>query len=168
MLSRPFTASLVCATLSLAACAGDGGRYPSLATRRAERVEGSFTPPPVVLEPAPMPDGTLGTLGELEALARGAHSRFLARAPQARAAVAIARGVSPEDNRWGAAAVALADLDAIRSEAAVALGDLDLLFADASVGFTQRDAIGRTRSEVVALIAEQDRILNELRIGFGT
>lgn len=167
MLSRVCIAPLVFATLGLSACAGDSGRYPSLATRPAERVEGSFTPPPVALDPAPMPDGTLGTLGELEALARGAHSRFVARAPQARAAVSAARGVSPEDNRWGAAAVALADLDAIRSEAAVALGDLDLLYANATVGFTQRDAIERTRTQITALIAEEDRILSELRQSFG-
>lgn len=159
--------TLFIALLSLAACAGSSGRYPSLAYRPAERVEGSFNPAPSIEPPAPMAEGTLGRLGQLEALARGAHARFVARAPQARSAVAAGRGADPAENRWGAAAVALADLDAIRSEAAIALGDLDLLYADATLSYTDRDAIARTRTQVIALIAEEDHILNELRQGFG-
>lgn len=159
--------ALALSPLLLAACAADTGRYPSLAVRPAERVEGSFTPIPSDPGPAPMADGTLGRLGQIESAAKNAHARFVERTPAARSAVSAGRGADPADNRWGAAAVALADLDSIRSEAAIALGDLDLLFADATLGYTERDAIDRTRSEVLALISQQDRVLAELRGGFG-
>ena len=43
MLSRPFTASLVCATLSLAACAGDGAFFSGPAAK-ATPVENTNTP----------------------------------------------------------------------------------------------------------------------------
>ncbi|OZA93114.1 hypothetical protein U4960_07625 [Altererythrobacter sp. H2] len=158
--------ALIAAPFFLTACAGGSARYPSLEIRPAERAEGSFAVAgggASTLTEAPMPEGTLARLGELEARARAAHSRFVARAPAAGSLVEAGRGADVSDNRWGAAQIALADLDGIRSETAVALGDLDLLYVDATLAFTERDAIGRTRAGIVALIAEEDRILAGLR-----
>lgn len=148
---------------AMAACAANDGRYPSLQMRPAERVAGTFepaTPPPA---PAPMAEGTLGRLGDLEAAARTAHARFAAQAPEARSLVLAGRGADVTDNRWGAAQIALADLDGIRSETAIALGDIDLMFVDATLTNTERAAIERTRSAIVALVAEEDGVLANLR-----
>lgn len=148
---------------AMAACAANDGRYPSLQMRPAERVAGTFepaTPPPA---PAPMAEGTLGRLGDLEAAARAAHARFAAQAPEARSLVLAGRGADVTDNRWGAAQIALADLDGIRSETAIALGDIDLMFVDATLTNTERAAIERTRSAIVALVAEEDGVLANLR-----
>ena len=148
---------------AMAACAANDGRYPSLQMRPAERVAGTFepaTPPPA---PAPMAEGTLRRLGDLEAAARAAHARFAAQAPEARSLVLAGRGADVTDNRWGAAQIALADLDGIRSETAIALGDIDLMFVDATLTNTELAAIERTRSAIVALVAEEDGVLANLR-----
>lgn len=150
----------------LAACAAGSGNYPSLAIRDAERVEGSFesaapvdTPPP----PAPPSADLLGRLSQLQAEATSAHQAFLEAAPGARQAVAAARGAAVESNAYADAQIALADLDSHRSRAAVALGDLDLLFAEAALAFELRAPIAEVRSEVAALIAQEDAVLAELR-----
>lgn len=149
--------------MPIAACAAGGGRYPSLELRPAERVAGTFTPVPQAEGPAPMPEGTLGKLGALEATARAAHARFVEQTPSARAVVAAGRGADVSDNRWGAAQIALADLDGIRSEAAIALGDIDLMFVDATLADSDREAIERSRQAILALIAQEDTVLAELR-----
>lgn len=150
------------ALLPLAGCAREAASYPSLAVRPAERVGGTFTPPPPPL-PGPMPEGTLGRLGDVQAAARAAHDRFLAQLPRARELAAAGGGAGVESDRWAAAQVALADLDSIRSQTAVALGDLDLLFAEATLSFTDRAAVEQTRADVLALIREEDRVLAGLR-----
>lgn len=110
-----------------------------------------------------MPEGTLGRLGALEASARAAHARFVEQAPAARALVTAGRGADASDNRWGAAQIALADLDGIRSETAVVLGDIDLMFVDATLADSDRVAIERSRQAIVALITQEDAVLAELR-----
>jgi hypothetical protein len=152
--------------LPLAACAAGSGDYPSLAIRDAERVEGSFetgTPAEPPSPPEPPSADLLGRLSQLQAQATDAHRAFLEAAPGARRAVAAAQGASVTTNSYAEAQIALADLDSHRSRAAVALGDLDLLFADATLAFEVRAPIAETRSEVAALIAEEDAILAELR-----
>ena len=154
---------LACALPAVVGCAAGDGRYPSLQMRPAERVAGSFevaSPPP---SPAPLAEGTLGRLGELEAAAQAAHTRFIAQAPEARRLVLAGRGADVADNRWAAAQIALADLDGIRSETAVALGDVDLLFVDATLGNVERAAVERTREVIVGLVREEDRMLASLR-----
>ncbi len=163
----------IAATLSLAAlagCASTGDRYPSLSIRDAERVEGEFTvapPVPVVTPPPPLPADTAGTLTQLRAQANAAHQKFLAAVPGTRRAVTAARGAGITDDRWASAQVALGDLDSARSEAAIALGDLDLMFADAALAQELRDEIVAARNEVTGLIAEEDRVLAELRGAMG-
>lgn len=155
---------LALSIVALSACASTNDRYPSLAIRDAERVTGAFevTPP----APPPLPPiapETAGRLGQLRAQAASAHQTFLAAVPGARRAVSAARGAPITDDRWAAAQVALADLDSSRSQAAIALGHLDLLFADAALAQVQREEIVGARAEVSALIAEEDRVLAELR-----
>lgn len=148
----------------LTACASAGDRYPSLAIRDAERVQGTFAVSPAAAPTeAPAPPGTLDRVAQLGAEARSAHAKFMAAAPGARQAVGAARDAAVTENRWAVAQIALADLDSARSEAAIALGDLDLLYADATLAFTEREQIGATRREVLALLSEADRILAELR-----
>ncbi|MBQ94518.1 MAG: hypothetical protein CL510_01610, partial [Actinobacteria bacterium] len=64
---------------------------------------------------------------------------------------------------WAAAQVALADLDSARSNSAVALGDLDILYAAARVQAQDAEAIEAARNVVIALVAEEDAVLERLR-----
>lgn len=158
------TPILVVLAMAASGCASSTAEnYPSLAVRPAERMEGSFTPVPQAPAPTPMPEGTLGRLGELEASARAAHARFREQAATARGIVLAGRGTAVGDNRWGAAQIALADLDSLRSQTAVALGDLDQMYVDATVADSDRQAIDASRRAVVAIVAEQDRVLADLR-----
>jgi len=165
---NPFVAF---ALLALAGCASTGDRYPSLSIRDAERVAGEFAVAPAAPQVAPLPPiapETAGLLGQLRATAAAAHRDFLAAVPGARRDVSAARGTGVTDDRWATAQVALADLDSARSDAAIALGDLDLLFADAALAQELRDEIVVVRAEVTGLIAEQDRVLAELRGSLGS
>lgn len=163
MARLPGSAALALLSVVVSACSGAGGRYPSLELRPAERVSGTLTAAPAVEQPDPIPDGQSGRLGALEAAARAAHARFVERAASARQLVKAARGADPGETRWAAAQIALADLDGIRSEAAIALGDIDLMFVEATLTNTDRVAIEHGREAIVALIAQQDSILAELR-----
>ena len=152
------------ASLVLSGCASSNERYPSLATRDVERVQGTFEPvAPTVLTPEPAPSGQADRLASLTAMADSAHGRFLAAVPGARAAVNAVDAAVPDSNRWAAAQVALADLESLRSQAAIALGDLDLLYAQASTGFVEREAIADARRSVISNIQTEDAILAELR-----
>ena len=150
--------------LALSACASTSDRYPSLAIRDAERVEGTFeadvaaTPVPA---PAPPSADLLARLAGLRSDAAGAHREFLSLLPQAQRLVAAAGGVGSDG--WASAQVALASLDAARSKAAVPLGDLDVLFVDATIAAELREPIAEARGEVLQLIAEQDAALARLR-----
>lgn len=150
--------------LALSACASTLDRYPSLAIRDAERVEGTFetdaapAPAPV---PAPPSAELISRLAELRSEAASAHREFLSIVPDAQRRVAAAGGVGSDG--WASAQVALASLDAARSKAAVPLGHLDVLFIDATLAADQREAIVAAREEVLAMIAEEDAALAQLR-----
>lgn len=150
--------------LALSACASTSDRYPSLAIRDAERVQGSFepdtaaTPPPAL---APPSADLLARLSELRSEAASAHGEFLSIVPRAQRLVASAGGVGSDS--WASAQVALASLDGARSKAAVPLGDLDVLFIDATLAAEQREAIGEVRAEVLRLIEAEDETLARLR-----
>ena len=153
----------LCAAILLAGCAGSGDKYPSLAIRDVERAgyfdAGPATPP----EPRQPPSGAvLEQVAQLRTEAAAAHWRFLAAVPGARR-LANAAGRAVESDSWAAAQVALADLESKRSQAAVPLGDLDLLFVDATLANVERTAIAAAREEVVALVAEEDAVLADLR-----
>lgn len=150
--------------LALCACASTSDRYPSLAIRDAERVQGAFEPdtaeaPEVV--PSPPSADLLGRLSQLRQAASGAHREFVSAVPAAQRLAAAAGGIGSDS--WASAQVALSSLDGARSKAAVPLGDLDVLFIDATIAADQRQAIGEARDEVLRLIAEEDAVLARLR-----
>lgn len=152
----------------LAGCASDPGRYPSLAIRDFERVEGQFAvgggiaalPPPAAPAPA-----TIARAGALLEEANSAHGEFLATVGDTERLLAAARGLDAESNLWSEAQIALAVLDNRRALVATRLADLDLLMADASLAYEQLGEIEAARSAVVALTAEEDRILDRLISG---
>ncbi len=153
---------------SLGACTSADGRYPSLATRDVERVEGQFEPVPadpidVPEVPTELPQGLAPRLDSLLADAREAHAEFTRAAPVASSRVQAARGASRDSNAFAAAEVALSDLDSTRSQTAIALGDLDTLYVAASIQYEDRSAIDAAREQVIALVREQDAVLARLR-----
>ena len=70
---------------------------------------------------------------------------------------------------WSVAQVALASLEAARSDAMIALADLDSLYVAAKIeavpteGSGDVDAIGAARDDVIALVGEEDEALASLR-----
>lgn len=162
---RTIVASVASATsILVAGCAASSDRYPSLAIREAERVEGSFqvsaTPLP---GPTPVSETTLSRVQQLVGDARAAHEQFLTSASSAERSVRSAIGSDATSNAWASAQVDLADLDSHRSIAAIALGDLDLLYVDSTISFSERDEIDAARKTVVGMISEEDAILARLR-----
>ncbi len=159
---KPLIASAAMSAL-LAGCVGASERYPSLAIRDFERINGTFEPVDPILEPSPAPAGQGTQLEYLIAQAQTAHNAFMEAVPAARSLVAAIDAKDPESKAWGDAQVALSSLDSHRSQAAIALGDLDLLYANASTDFVEREAIAEARETVIATIVEEDAILMELR-----
>jgi hypothetical protein len=162
MNARPLAASLI--ALALSACATDSTRYPSLAQREAERVQGTFEPDTAApaVTPAPPPSADLiARLGQLRDQAASAHREFLSAVPGAERLAKAAGDVASDS--WASAQVALADLDSSRSNAAIALGDLDILFIDATLVADQREAIGAAREDVLRIVGEEDAVLARLR-----
>ncbi|WP_370189088.1 hypothetical protein [Qipengyuania sp.] len=153
----------------LAGCATTAAeRYPSLATRDVERAEGTFEPVETAKLEVPPVEVDQGTnlaerLDALVAQAREAHAGFLAAVPAAERRVRAASGSSVGSDSWAVAQVALADLDSARSTAAIALGDLDILFTAATVQAEDAAAIVTARDSVIALVAEEDAVLERLR-----
>lgn len=167
---HPGIGLVLVAALALPACASPG-TYPSLARRDAERVSGSALPD-APEAPAPMPvPPTAGLPDRLDALvgqARDAHRRFMGARPGTDSLVARAAGSAIAGESWSAATVALAGLEASRSQAMIALAELDsLLAADAVAHFDSASgdaqAIASARDQVIALIGEQDAVLAALR-----
>jgi hypothetical protein len=162
-------AAILLAPALLTACASAGeSRFPSLATRPGERVTGTLEPPPPPASP-PATAETGSRLASLRAKALAAHRKFQERRPSADALSRAAQGATVASEAWSVAQVALAGLEAARSEAMIALADLDSLYiaakaaAVASGGSGDVDAAEATRGEVMALIAEEDAVLANLR-----
>ncbi len=151
--------------LALAACGKDQGEFPSLARRPAERLNTpvpAATPTAVPAQAAPDP-ALLERIAALEAKARSAHERFIARSGPARSLVAAAAGAPVASESWSVATVALSELEAARSEAMIALADLDALYARAVIDGADSPALSKSREAVVALVSEEDRVLGELQ-----
>src|SRR5690242_16902516 len=107
--------ALPLAALAMTACASPG-KYPSLATRDAERATGTLQPAEAApYVPPATPIETLDRLGRLTAEAQAAHQAFLAAAERARAPAAAARGSAEGSDAWSVAAIALADVESARS-----------------------------------------------------
>lgn len=168
MMIRKLSVAPVAAIL-LAGCSVTAPeRYPSLAVRDVERVQGDFEPveparldvPPVEVDKGA---NLADRLAELVAQARSAHTGFLKAVPATEKLVGAASGSSVGSDSWAAAQVALADLDSARSTAAISLGDLDILFTAATVQAEDAAAIATARESVIALVAEEDMVLERLR-----
>jgi len=171
-MNRPIrTGATLSALLVLGACASPGD-YPSLARREAERISASAEP--VATEPAtpaPMapPDAALSDrLAHLVAQAESAHRRFLGQRGQTEALIGAAGGAAVASESWSVATVALAGLEAVRSETMIALAELDEMHAAERVANYNQEsgdgqAIAASRAQVIALVDEEDRILSVLR-----
>jgi len=150
----------------LASCAGaPEGAYPSLAIRDIERVSGTLAAPEPLPAPEPPAPATLLRLDDLTDQASAAHARFLEAAPAAGRLTQEAGAVGTEG--WARGQVALADLQAIRSQAMIALADLDRLYVDAVTerGGGAVQPIATARDSVGAMIAEEDRVIATLAAG---
>lgn len=145
----------------LAACASPEGEYPSLAIRDIERVSGSLEVEPAPPPPAP-PAATLASLDELAASARAAHQRFLSAEPGARELTAAASGAARGTEAWARAQVAIANLEAQRSQTMIALADLDRIYVDAATSALATESISDVRSEIDELVAQQDATIRSL------
>lgn len=145
----------------LAACASPSAEYPSLAVRDIERVRGTMEVEPAPPLPQPAP-ATLAQLDDLAATARAAHERFMAAAPQARTITDSAAGARPGSDSWARAQVAIADLEAQRSQAMIALADLDRIYVEATTSAQDTDSISAVRGQIDALVAQQDAMIRAL------
>ncbi len=157
-------ALLLAAALLTSACSTTEGEFPSLARRPAERVSGTAepapAPPPMVAEP--VAPGLAAQLAGFERQARMGHTKFQSREARARQMVGAARGAAVGSERWSVATVAVAELEAARSEVMIALADLDSLYAAERVAGGDGSAIGVVRESVQALVKQEDRVLAEL------
>lgn len=145
--------------LTLVACAGDPGRYPSLALRPFETAPVAEPPaPPLPIRPAFDP----ARLAALRDRATAAHAAFMASERQAAPLARAAVGQTMESNARAAALVALADLRSKRGTTATVLADLDLLNAEAATALAPDPALAAVQSEVVALLVREDEALAQL------
>lgn len=160
--------TLACAALLLGGCASNAGNYPSLAVRDVERAEGQFeTVAPARIEVPSVGIDLTGDLparlGSLVNNAEAAHREFVSSSPDAQRLVAAGAGSAVGSDSWAAAQVALANLDSARSQTAIALGDLDILAIAAAVEGVERTQIEAARQQVIALVGEEDALLERLR-----
>ena len=166
------SAAPVMLLLALSACNADRSRFPSLATRPAERAYGSGQPvAPAAVLPLTAQVSASATLAArvaaLRETARAAHARFGKQQGEAARLVAAARGSAPGTEAWSRAAVALAALTSARSEGMVALADLDRLqiaAAEQAAKGSPADlaAVSPAHSEVEALLREEDQTVTAL------
>lgn len=166
------TAVPVVCLLVLSACASTGGDYPSLAIRDVERAQGRFEAGEsqrldVPEVEADLAGGVDARLDELVGAAQAAHGSFIALVPEARRRVAAAGSRSVASDAWGSAQIAVAELEAARSQAAVALGDLDTLYVSQTVQAEQSSEMVAAREQVLGWIAEEDAVLAELGARLG-
>lgn len=167
---RIATLSIALAAPLLAGCSTVAAdRYPSLAQREGERAQGQFAPGEVkTLAVPPVDTGSTAPLPErlaaLVAQAERGHSAFRAAQADATRLAEAAAGAAVASDGWASAQVALAGLDSARSETAIPLGDLDILHAAASLDASADSAaIAAARDRVIALVAEEDAVLEQLR-----
>ncbi len=147
---------------ALAACAADRDEYPSLARRPAETA-GTMPVPQTAPSPPASSTAPIAGLAGLVEQARIAHNRFFSLRGKAQQLANAARDSAMASESWAVASVALADLESARSEAMIALADLDQHYAAARIAGDDVKAIAAARDKVTSWIAEQDRVLADLR-----
>lgn len=149
----------------LSACASTPGEYPSLARRPIERVTGTLTPPPAPPAPAPVDPAVARQIDSLLDRVRAADAKFQAREGSVRQIVAAAAGAAKASEAWSVAMVALADLDAARSEGMVALADIDAIYAASRIEGEPASEAMAAREAANALVAAQDKVIAGLQAG---
>ena len=155
------------ALLALCACAKTTTQYPSLAIRDVERVGTALAAreprqiavPPVEVDLA---GGLEARIESLVQAARVAHGSFSRLVPEARRRVAAGTG-APGSDAWANAQVALAELEAARSQTAIPFGDLEAIYVSKAVQAEQSAALVTARDQVLGWIAEEDAALAQLR-----
>ncbi|TIX50558.1 hypothetical protein [Alteraurantiacibacter aquimixticola] len=120
------------------------------------------TPPAPIFTPAPTSPATLAQLDELVGNSRAAHARFQEAAGNARAPVRAAAGSPVGSDSWARAQVQVAALESVRSEALMALAEIDSLYAEAAVSGGEVAQLEQARSDVSAMVADEDRLIAEL------
>jgi hypothetical protein len=158
-------AQMLALPLLASACSTTEGEFPSLARRPAERVN-EATEPASALPIPPLPESVapdlVARLVRIESQARAGHAKFLAREPRARSTVGAARGAAIASENWSVATVAIAELEAARSEVMIAMADLDSLYAAERVAGSDGVSISAVRERVESLVRQEDRVLAEL------
>jgi hypothetical protein len=109
--------------------------------------------------PAPVASARIAAIRADAANAFGAFTR---QQTTAAASVAQARGATSESDVRARALVALADLSSTRSTTHLHLAELDMLAVGSAITFASTDEINAARSEVVAMVKEQDKVLTDL------
>lgn len=155
-------ASLTLAFL-LSACASTPGEHPSLARRPIERVTGTLTPPPPPPAPAPVDPAVTNQLDSLLERVRAADAKFQSRETTVRRTVAAAAGAAKASEAWSVAMVALADLDAARSEGMIALADIDAIYAASRIEGEPAAEAKAARDAANALVTAQDKVIAGLQ-----
>jgi hypothetical protein len=150
----------------LCACATPDGVYPSLAIRDGERMTGTMEPVQVEpYVPPATPEAVLDQLSQLASQAQGAHAAFVTMAPKSRPAIVAGLGQEMGSDGWVSGQVALAGLETTRNNALIALADLDRLYADAVTDNNEGEKIAAVRSEVLALVAQEESMLAAMTRG---
>lgn len=160
--------AIVTLAATVAGCATSNDRYPSLAIRDFERVQGTFEVANEVTgiePPAPASATDITEAVQLVDQARLSYQGFLDLLPAAKEKMQAARGLGPDENAWAEGQLAFADLVVKRGEVATFLSNLDLMFADASGSYRQLSEIDEAREIVRQFVAEEDSILSKLSIG---
>ena len=155
---------------TLAGCAAAKNDYPSLQIRDVERAQGQFTPTPAKpLDVPPVPVAVSGTLAEqlatLGQQAQASHQAFLKQVPAASRLADAARGSAIGSDAWASAQVALASLDSARSNTAISLAELDTIQISRTTASEDTAAVDAARTQVLALISDEDATLTQLRQG---
>lgn len=153
-LVRPCLTALP-AVLALTGCASSSQDFPSLAIRDAERVSGTIAVPPAPTGPVP-PAPAQAQLAPLMAAIREGHARFAGEVPAAQRAVSAARGAGVGTENWSVAQVAVANLEAQRSQVMIALADLDRIHASAAVEGADVSATTAALAEAQGLVDQED------------
>ncbi len=147
----------------LGACASTPGEYPSLARRPIERATGTLAVPPAPPAPAPLDPAVSRQIDSLLERVGAADARFQSRQGRVRKAIAAASGAAKASEAWSVAMIALADLDAARSEGMVALADIDAIYAASRIEGEPASEAKAAREAANALIAAQDKVIAELQ-----
>jgi hypothetical protein len=160
------TAILAALAAGLAACAGGGAAYPSLAMRPFETGDAPAAPLPA--PPANRPVISAQQLAGIRADASAANTAFLAAEDRVVRLARAAAGQPVESQARAAAIVALADLDAERARTALALASLDALAAEAAGALSPDPALATAQTEIAATLARQDSAIARLWEAMGS